>query len=249
MENKIKRVRSLRMALMEQHTKRLRELDGMTDAAQDLMLDQEIEYLSSLPPYDPSVHQEKREALVETIQFLQLPSLKTEAPPPPVVAPVAKDEPVHLVLYFDGASKSNPGEAGAGWIALDDSSGICIAYGYTYMGDCSTNNEAEYTALIEGLHALRFTRCNSLTIRGDSKLVVEQVNGNWKCKAANLEAFIALAKAEIHLLRKAQKVKLEHIPREQNTLADVLSNVAVRNKETVVEFPNRLMEIQDLRRL
>ena len=144
--------------------------------------------------------------------------------------------PASLTLYFDGASKSNPGKGGAGWILMDDE-GTSHAYGYAYMGDGVTNNEAEYMSLIKGLEYIteHVPNAGMIEVLGDSKLVVEHVLGRWKCKATHLRPLLERANDLLKKLRaKHPKVTLSHIPREQNTLADALSNVAVKKENSCV---------------
>jgi ribonuclease HI len=126
------------------------------------------------------------------------------------------------VLYADGAARGNPGPAGAG-AALIDEGGRVVAEAMRYIPH-ATNNFAEYTALIIGLEAARRHNVQDLEIRMDSKLVVEQMNGKWKMKAANLRPLALEAGA---LLATFPERVLRHIPREQNTIADALANRAI----------------------
>lgn len=126
------------------------------------------------------------------------------------------------VLYADGAARGNPGPAGAG-AALLDEDGRLVAEVMRYIAH-TTNNVAEYTALIIGLEAAREHDVQDLEIRMDSKLVVEQMNGNWKIKHPNLRPLAMQAGA---LLASFPKRLIRHIPREQNTTADALANRAI----------------------
>ncbi len=145
----------------------------------------------------------------------------------------------HLIVHFDGCAKDNgDGPSGAGWcITTDEGEGIC--YGYKYLG-IKTNNEAEYLALIECLKELNKIKPSSCTIKGDSKLVISQVNRKWKCGAPNL---VPLRDVAAVLLKKLNKAMLVHIPREQNGMADRLSNVAVKKKASVTEASSETYDL------
>ncbi len=126
--------------------------------------------------------------------------------------------------FFDGASRSNPGDAGAGSLLVDDS-GKVIWRKAAYLGT-KTNNEAEYTALINLLAEARARGIKQLDVYGDSKLVVSQVTRQWKITKPHL---FALA-TEVWQLADGMKVTYSWVPREQNKLADALSNEAIDNK-------------------
>lgn len=126
--------------------------------------------------------------------------------------------------YFDGASRGNPGEAGAGALLVDDSGAVVWERSH-YLGK-RTNNEAEYSALLLLLSAARERGVKDLQVYGDSKLVVCQVARQWKI---NLPHLRALAK-EAWELSADMNLQLQWIPREQNKRADALSNEAIDNK-------------------
>ena len=123
--------------------------------------------------------------------------------------------------YFDGASRGNPGTAGAGALLVNES-GDVIWETARFLGT-KTNNEAEYTALLLLLKAAKERDIKTLNIYGDSKLVVSQVSKQWKI---NLPHLRALAQ-EAWSLMEGMSVTLEWIPREKNKLADALSNQGI----------------------
>lgn len=125
--------------------------------------------------------------------------------------------------YFDGASRGNPGEAGAGALLVDNN-GAVVWETSRYLGK-RTNNEAEYSALLLLLSAARERGVRDLKVYGDSKLVVCQVSRQWKI---NLPHLRALAK-EAWELSEDMNLQLQWIPREQNKRADALSNEAIDN--------------------
>ncbi|MDO5562739.1 MAG: ribonuclease HI family protein [Synergistaceae bacterium] len=123
--------------------------------------------------------------------------------------------------HFDGASRGNPGNAGAGAYLIDDS-GSVIWETARFLGT-KTNNEAEYGALILLLTAAREKGAKQLKIYGDSKLVVSQVSKQWKIKLPHLRKLAE----EAWRLMEGMDVTLEWVPREQNARADELSNEAL----------------------
>lgn len=126
--------------------------------------------------------------------------------------------------YFDGASRGNPGEAGAGALLMNEK-GEIVWETSRYLGK-KTNNEAEYAALLLLLKAAGERGVRRLTVYGDSKLVVSQVSRQWKI---NLPHLRALAQ-EAWKLMEGMSVELEWIPRERNKRADILSNEAIDSK-------------------
>jgi len=126
------------------------------------------------------------------------------------------------VLYADGACRGNPGPAGSG-AALVSEDGHVIAETMRHLGR-GTNNVAEYTALIIGLEEAWRHSVEDLEIRMDSKLVVEQMNGNWRVRDAKLRP---LADRARELLARFAKWRIRHIPRDQNAVADLLANRAI----------------------
>jgi len=126
--------------------------------------------------------------------------------------------------HFDGSSKGNPGPAQCGWIIFDDQKKEVARSVRTAKHD-QTNNVAEYMGLIELLRYVLFSPdVGDIEIFGDSKLVINQVNGLWKCKAPNLQVYYNKAIEHMYSLKDHYvKVKLTWVPREQNTEADNLA--------------------------
>lgn len=138
------------------------------------------------------------------------------------------------LLQFDGGSRGNPGIAGSGAVIYDlipSSPGKAIWKGFTYIGDKSTNNQAEYTGLIIGLEAAIKLKLTGLQIEGDSKLVVMQMLGEFKVSSPNIKALYAKAKA---LQNQLPSCSFKHIRRELNSEADALSNMAMDMKTTLL---------------
>ena len=126
-----------------------------------------------------------------------------------------------MIGYFDGASRGNPGESGAG-ACLVREDGNAAWECAKYLGK-KTNNEAEYTALLLLLNEARARGLTRLEIRGDSKLVVCQFNREWKINKPHLRELAVQAWE----LAEGLCVRVAWVPRELNKLADTLSNRAI----------------------
>ncbi len=127
-----------------------------------------------------------------------------------------------LRLFTDGASRGNPGPAGIG-VVIEDDQGMRLRGLHRWLG-VTTNNEAEYRALIEGLKAVKDWRPDRLEVYLDSKLVVEQMNGRYRIKAPELQPLHAQAK---ELLKEFPEVEIAHVERAKNRGADALANMAI----------------------
>ncbi|OGH82730.1 MAG: hypothetical protein A2301_01365 [Candidatus Magasanikbacteria bacterium RIFOXYB2_FULL_40_13] len=124
-----------------------------------------------------------------------------------------------LILYADGGARGNPGPAATGVIIKNEKGEILSAYG-EYLGK-QTNNFAEYSAIISGLKKAQELGADEIDCLLDSKLVVEQLNGNWKVKEPTLQKLFIQAWNET---QKFKKVKIRHTLRENNKEADVEVN-------------------------
>jgi ribonuclease HI len=125
-------------------------------------------------------------------------------------------------LFADGAAKGNPGPAGAGAVLFGDG-GELLAELHKALGR-ATNNVAEYEALILGLEEAKRRGIRRLDVRMDSLLVVRQMQGLWKIKHPGLRPLALRAGA---LLAGFPARTIEHVPREENSHADRLANLAV----------------------
>lgn len=127
-----------------------------------------------------------------------------------------------MLLRFDGASRGNPGEGGSGAVLYQD--GIIVKTCSMYHSAPVTNNVAEYYGLIIGLRTALANGCAELTVEGDSKLVIEQVFGSWKCKNNNM---ILLNKEAQELKKHFMQIRGRWISREENKDADRVSNEVI----------------------
>jgi ribonuclease HI len=142
------------------------------------------------------------------------------------------------LLQFDGGSRGNPGSGGSGAVLYFNSGyfpGISETldekwHMYNFLGDKDvTNNMAEYSGLIDGLTQAVAMKLDSLKIQGDSQLVIRQLQGTYKVGALHLKPLHAEA---VRLLAKIPTYCLEHIPRDLNSRADELSNIAMDSMQT-----------------
>jgi ribonuclease HI len=122
--------------------------------------------------------------------------------------------------YFDGASRGNPGPAAIGWVIVD-SDGI-VTEGGERVGE-TTNNRAEYDALVRVLELAADYGFATVELRGDSQLVVEQVRGAWDTNNPALRERRVRVR---ELLERFDDWSIEHVPREVNERADTRANEA-----------------------
>ncbi len=127
-----------------------------------------------------------------------------------------------LKLYVDGASRGNPGEAGAGFYLVDEG-GNELLKGMRFLGQM-TNNAAEYSALILGLRGALEIGGTSIKIYTDSELVAKQMNGIYTVRNRELKRLHGKAFA---LLAKFHSYDVICIRREDNKRADCLANKAI----------------------
>jgi ribonuclease HI len=136
-----------------------------------------------------------------------------------------------VICYTDGGAQGNPGPAAIGVYITDEAGTVLKEVGQT-IGN-STNNYAEYHAVMVGLETLKqvfgeATKTTEVEIRLDSELVKKQLNAEYQIKEPGLvPLFIA-----IHNLRVSSfpNVMFTHVPREQNKEADRLVNEALDGK-------------------
>lgn len=130
-----------------------------------------------------------------------------------------------LHLFTDGASRGNPGEAGAGIAILDEEGNELVGTGQ-YLGKC-TNNEAEYRALLYGLAKSSEFGRGEIKVHLDSELIVKQIRGEYKVKHPNLKP---LYQEAVQILSGFASYRITHVRRENNVRADQLANQAIDNK-------------------
>jgi len=126
-----------------------------------------------------------------------------------------------VTAFIDGASRGNPGAAAAGVVISDERgerSRLSVRIGIT------TNNVAEYYALILALQEALILKAQEIQIFTDSELVAKQFSGEYKIKDASLKMLSLFVR---QLKKGFKKVSVTHVPREENKLADSLANEAL----------------------
>ena len=138
-------------------------------------------------------------------------------------SPIKEILPVkELTIYTDGASRGNPGEAGAGVIIYSDQGDI-IKKIKKYLGS-TTNNVAEYMALIIALNEALALNGEVLHLFSDSELMVRQIKGIYKVRDRKMQALWREVKK---LLAKFIQYDIICIDRRKNREADKLANMAI----------------------
>ncbi len=127
-------------------------------------------------------------------------------------------------IYIDGASRGNPGPSGVGVVFMAEQRPVKEFS--KYIGE-TTNNVAEYLALIYALQEALRSGYTTLAVKTDSELLARQTNGQYKVRDPQLRVLHDLAQ---HLIDGFLRCRIDHIPREQNTLADRLAGQAVRDR-------------------
>lgn len=124
-----------------------------------------------------------------------------------------------LVLHFDGGSRGNPGPGYGSFVLFAD--GTEVRRRHLELGSRLTNNEAEYEALIAGLQdALRWLQGRGvdpakvvIEVRGDSQLVIRQLQGTWKVREPRMGV---LRDRTLAQLRRFRTYFLRQVPRRQS---------------------------------
>jgi ribonuclease HI len=131
-------------------------------------------------------------------------------------------ESKRLTIYTDGASSGNPGPASIGAV-IRDGQGRVVSRISRSIGR-TTNNQAEYRAVIAALEEAARLGADKVDIKSDSELVVKQLKGRYRVKKATLRP---LYQEVVRLAGTLKAFTITHIPREQNREADSLANQAL----------------------
>ncbi|MCK4499043.1 ribonuclease HI family protein [Candidatus Babeliales bacterium] len=138
------------------------------------------------------------------------------------------------ILFVDGASRGNPGKAGVGIYVKKDDVAI-LKEGFSI--GLATNNTAEYTALAAGLFLLAQRAANAgdteynIKVHSDSQLLVRQIQGIYRVKTPHIERL----KLFCEKLLQNKTYTIEHVRRENNSVADELANVGIDKKYKLPE--------------
>jgi ribonuclease HI len=127
-----------------------------------------------------------------------------------------------IEIYVDGGSRGNPGPSGVGVVILD-TSGNRLKEISKYIGE-TTNNIAEYNALLYGLEEALILRAGEIVVNLDSELVAKQLTGDYRVKDPGLKPLFERA---MNMLKSFKSFEIRHIEREKNKEADKLVNKAI----------------------
>ncbi|MBI5416474.1 ribonuclease HI family protein [Candidatus Poribacteria bacterium] len=145
-----------------------------------------------------------------------------------------------ITIYFDGASRGNPGDAGIGIVFVDKALNPIKEF-HKYIGK-ATNNVAEYTAFCYALSKAKEEGYRNIDLKSDSELLVKQINGEYAVKSLDLKPLYVKAKK---LLENFENYTLLYIQRTQNKMADKLANTALNLNKTSLESKNKVVDVVD----
>jgi ribonuclease HI len=127
-----------------------------------------------------------------------------------------------VVIHTDGASRGNPGPASIGVVIAGLDGRVLVEFGEALRP--TTNNVAEYTAVVRALERAAQLGARRVRMMMDSQLVVRQLNGSYRVKHVDM---IPLYRRVLELIQRFESVTFEHVPRERNVEADRLANQAL----------------------
>lgn len=130
-----------------------------------------------------------------------------------------------LTVNIDGASRGNPGHSAIGIVAKHNKKTVIEIS--EYIGE-TTNNVAEYTALIRALEEILISGHKEAHFISDSQLLVEQIKGNYRVKDEKLKPLFINA---LSLIKKLKTFSISHVEREKNKEADCLANKALDSRK------------------
>lgn len=134
-------------------------------------------------------------------------------------------------VFIDGASRGNPGPSGVGVVFLD-AHGAAGRQLSRYIGE-TTNNVAEYLALLYALQQALQDGYHTLTVHTDSELLARQLNGQYRVRDPRLRLFHDLA---LEMVKGFARCSIQHIPRSRNAQADRLAGAAVKDHQRHLPF-------------
>ena len=135
--------------------------------------------------------------------------------------------PERVTVHVDGGARGNPGPAGVG-VVLTDPDGNVVDRANAYIGE-STNNEAEYRALLLGLERALALGAREVDVINDSELIAHQVSGRYKVKHPDMKPLHAEA---LQALGGFERWSIRPVPRERNAEADALVNDAIDARDS-----------------
>ena len=128
-------------------------------------------------------------------------------------------------IFIDGASRGNPGPSGIGIVFCDDQDKV-VKKLFKFIGN-TTNNVAEYSALIYAMQEALMDKYDEVKVKSDSELLTRQLTGEYKVKNDNLRPYYDIFQ---HIARGFNKIEIVSISRETNSIADKLANKAIDSR-------------------
>ncbi len=135
-----------------------------------------------------------------------------------------------VLLYIDGASRGNPGPAGIGIVLRDETGQHWVEIAESI--GCTTNNIAEYQALIRGLEEARKWSPEIIEVYSDSELLVRQMRGQYAVRSPHLREYHRRA---MELVQQFSQVTFQYIPRRENSRADQLASLSAQKNPSLQE--------------
>src|SRR5207248_3743115 len=157
--------------------------------------------------------------------FSAMRSSSSYAPRRLVYSPARMAGLTEHTVHTDGASRGTPAPAAIGVVIQDPQGRVLLELGEALQR--TTNNVAEYTAVIRALERARELGARRVRCLMDSQLVVRQLNGSYKVKHADM---LPLYRRVLELVQAFDDVNFSHVPREMNAEADRLANSALDNR-------------------
>jgi len=154
-----------------------------------------------------------------------------------MMADQTKNSNRNLVIYIDGASSGNPGDSGIGFVIYElpscgasrqDDRGQVLEKAGQYIGN-TTNNVAEYTALLYAQKRARELSAENVQIYTDSELLAHQMNGIYQVKSPNLKPLYEQAQ---RLKKEFKRFSIQAVTRDKNKEADKLAKTAIKQHQT-----------------
>ena len=147
------------------------------------------------------------------------------------------NEAKQWTIQTDGSSAQKRGGIG---VVITTPNGEILKYG-VQLRFLTTNNETEYEGILTGLRLGKALGVKNLLIQSDSKLVVEQIKGEYEAKEERMQKYLRLTR---HLMQEFDEVEFLQVPRNQNALADEISKLASSEEGGLSK--NLTMEIQKI---
>jgi ribonuclease HI len=138
-------------------------------------------------------------------------------------------------IYTDGASRGNPGNAAWAYVIVDEDDNAIVKRDSQYIGH-ATNNDAEYTAILNALRALWSMNIHHAKVYSDSEIVIRQLTGQYRCKEPRLQKLKAIIKDLEHII----SIEYSNVSRDNEfvKICDKMCNITLNKAEVNNEKGN-----------